>query len=378
MYSHHGILHTRLLANFDWRLLGAVLAIGLVSVVVVNSATLSASLALGETPDMVLSPFGLRQLLWLALGMLVIAAALAADYRYLIEHSYVFWLLIVAALIGVHAFGHVVKGGERWISLGGYRFQPSEPAKIILVLVLARHYAQHDSGMRIRNLVVPCILTAIPVLLILKQPDLGTAMSMVPPFVVMTFATGLPWQLFAATAGAGLVAAPLVFYYFLHDYQRDRILAFLSPEDYASGAGYQVIQSQIAIGSGGLFGRGYLEGSQSRLNFLPERHTDFIFAVFAEEWGFAGITVLLALFGYLLYRGLTIALTAKDASGFYLALGIATLLASQATVNIAMIVGLAPVTGVPLPLMSYGGSAMLTAMLAVGLLLNVRMRRFMF
>jgi rod shape determining protein RodA len=286
--------------------------------------------------------------------------------------------LIVMMLVLVLVIGHVRLGAQRWISIAGFAFQPSEFIKIALVMALANYLgSKKDTMWRLENLVVPMILVGIPFVLVLLQPDLGTALLLVPVFFAMLLVSGAKPKHLAVMLGIGLAGLP-VFWHFLRDYQKQRLMVFINPNVDPLGAGYTIIQSKISIGSGGLFGKGWMAGTQNQLNFLPERHTDFIFSVIGEEWGFLGAMVLLVLYALIIKETFDIASSTSDRTGKLLAVGVGVLLAFQVMINISMTVGVMPVVGIPLPLISYGGSSLLATVVAIGLVLNVGMRRSAF
>ena len=306
-----------------------------------------------------------------ALAAFMVGVALI-DLRVWIRHAYTIYAFSLALLVAVEAMGIVGMGAQRWIDLGVFRLQPSETMKIALVLALARYFhgvTLEDIG-RIRFLIAPLLLIAAPAALVLRQPDLGTAAVLVLGGIAVMFAAGVRWWKFAAAAAAAAAAAPIA-WSAMHDYQRRRVLTFLDPSNDPLGAGYHILQSKIAMGSGGLFGRGFLAGTQSHLSFLPEQRTDFIFTMLAEEFGLVGAGGVLLLYAALFAYGMAIALRARSQFGRLLALGVTVTLFLYVFVNVAMVTGLIPVVGVPLPLLSYGGTAMLTAMCGVGLLMAV-------
>jgi len=279
----------------------------------------------------------------------------------------------------VALFGKVTMGARRWISLGFFNLQPSEVMKIVIIIVLACYFSHrsYPQGCTLRDLIVPFLLMGVPFTLILRQPDLGTAMLVL--FIGGTLILFVRIRLRSLFLLGGAAAViPWFGWFFLKDYQKSRIYTFLDPESDPLGAGYHIIQSKIAVGGGGFWGRGFLKGPQSQLSFLPERHTDFAFSVFAEEWGFVGCGGLLFLYFLIIVWGIYIAYRATDKFGRYLSVGVAAMLFWHAVVNLGMVIGLLPVVGVPLPLFSYGGTNMVTTMTGVGLLLNVSMRRYMF
>jgi rod shape determining protein RodA len=281
-------------------------------------------------------------------------------------------------LVLVLVLGRARLGAQRWFNVGGVAIQPSEFCKLIYVIMMASylgHSREHLS--ELKGFFVPVLLTVPPFVLILLQPDLGTALVLVPVFFAMLFIAGTRMRYLIVTGVGGILFSP-VFWHFLRDYQKKRLLVFLNPDMDPLGAGYTIIQSKIAIGSGGLFGKGWLSGTQNMLNFLPERHTDFIFSVIGEEWGFMGAVMLITLYFILLKRAVMIVERTTDIYGRLLGVGIITMLGFQVFVNVAMTIGMMPVVGIPLPLISYGGSSLWTTIIAIALLLNVDMRRTRF
>lgn len=285
--------------------------------------------------------------------------------------AYVVGLLL---LIGVALFGDVVNGARRWLSLGVMRFQPSEMMKIAMPLMLAWYFHRNEGSLRWREFSVAGVLVAVPALLIARQPDLGTALLVAAAGFYVIFFAGLSWKAMGGLAALALASLPPI-WSLLHDYQRQRILTLLDPTQDPLGAGYHIIQSTIAIGSGGLSGKGWLNGSQAHLEFIPERHTDFIFAVYSEEFGLIGNCVLLVLYALLIARGLAIAAQAATLFARLLAGAISLIFFTYACVNMGMVSGVLPVVGVPLPFLSYGGTALLTLFVAIGLLMNIQKQR---
>jgi rod shape determining protein RodA len=356
----------RLLQNVDWLLLGA--AGGLV----ILSATTLSGLSVGRAGGSVM----LRQLAWAGIGALALVLIASIDYRRLVRTAPLLYILGLSGLVAVFVLGRTVSGARRWIGLGLLTVQPSEIFKLCFMLavvwLLTARWAQPIS-LTVLAVLAPVI--AVPFVLIVKQPDLGTALLLGPLLIALMVGAGVRLRLLGGLALAGLAAMPVA-WFALKEYQRERILVYLDPVRDPLGSAYNVIQAKIAIGSGQLLGKGVAGATQSRLAFLPERHTDFIFAVFAETWGFVGCLVLLACYLLLLLRGFDIAGAAREPVGRLVALGATTLLAAQIVINIGMVTGLLPVVGIPLPFMSYGGSSMLVSMTALGLLLSVRMRQF--
>ncbi len=362
----------RLAMNFDWGTLALSLAIVSLSIVLLYSAT-SERL---EGP----SGMHLKQLLWAVIGLVSMFAVLCIDYQTLCRHAYVLYGALLVSLVIVLLFGRVVNGSQRWLVLGPWHVQTSELAKPVLILVLARYFTEHTpagtASLTFRALLLPVLLVGLPFVLIVKQPNLSTAMVLVVLLGVMALMIGLRRTTLITLLLLGVGVVPLAWTLVLKDYQRERLLTLLNPQPDLLGAGYHSWQSKIAIGSGGLWGKGLLAGTQSRLSFLPERHTDFIFAVLAEEVGFVGVVLLLCLFGCLLVHGFSIAYRSRDRLGALVATGVVSMLAVQIFLNIGMAIGLVPIIGLPLPLMSYGGSSLVMTFLCLGLLMNVRMRRF--
>ncbi len=356
----------RLLQNFDWALLAAVVAIFAMS-----TLTLS-GLNVGRAGGGV----AWRQAVWFGVGLVALLVVASFDYRRLVRAAPALYLLGLAGLGLVWALGRSVSGARRWIVLGPFSVQPSEMFKICFVLmtvwVITSRWAQ-PVGTGTIVMMVPIV--AVPFALIIKQPDLGTALLLFPVLVILLIGAGLRLKLLGGLAAAGLAATPVA-WLLLKDYQRERILVFLDPFRDPLGTAYNVIQAKIAIGSGQLLGKGVAGATQSRLAFLPERHTDFIFAVFAETWGFVGCLVLLMCYILLVLRGFDIAASSREPVGRLVALGATSLLATQVLINVGMVTGLLPVVGIPLPLMSYGGSSMVASLMGLGLLLSVRMRQF--
>jgi len=286
------------------------------------------------------------------------------------------YLLGIALLIAVALFGDISKGARRWLHLGFMRVQPSELMKIAMPLMLAWYFHKHESLLRFREYVVATLILLVPVALILRQPDLGTSILVFASGFFVIFLAGLPWKVIIGLGATAAAAAPVA-WNLLHEYQRQRILMLLDPEKDPLGKGFHIIQSTIAIGSGGALGKGWREGTQSQLDFLPERHTDFIFAVWSEEFGLVGNVVLLVLYALLIGRGLQIALNAATTFARLLAGAITLIFFTYAFVNMGMVSGILPVVGVPLPFISYGGTALVTLMLGIGILMSIQKNRML-
>jgi rod shape determining protein RodA len=321
-------------------------------------------------------PWVTRQLVRFGIGLAILVVVALIDIRVWLQAAYPFYALSLAMLALVPLVGTRVLGAQRWIDLGPFQLQPSEFMKIALVLALAAYYQYlpREKVSRPLWLIVPLALIAAPVLLVLKQPDLGTSLLLLAGGAGMIFAAGVHWGYFFTGAVAVLGAMPVA-WTVLHDYQKQRILTFIDPERDPLGAGFHILQSKIAVGSGGIWGKGLLKGTQNQLNFLPERHTDFIFTMLAEELGLIGSVALLGVYFLLLMIGLRIAMASFNHFGRMVAVGVCLTFFLYVFVNVSMVMGLLPVVGVPLPLVSYGGTAMLTLMFGFGLLLNVAIHR---
>jgi rod shape determining protein RodA len=355
-------------AEIDWRLTVILASIAGVGALMLYSV---ANSSWEPWADQHLMRFGICVVIMLALAMV--------DLRVWFAIAYPIYGLGLALLVAVALVGDVSLGAQRWLSIPGLgRFQPSEIMKIGIVLVLARFYhgVSAKEAQLSWKLLIPAGLIGMPVLLVAHQPDLGTAILIAATGLAVMFMAGLSWKLIGLGAGLGAAAVPPFVLFVLHDYQRNRILTFLDPEADPSGTGYHILQSKIALGSGGLLGKGYGLGSQSQLNFLPEKHTDFIFATFAEEFGFVGCFTLLVLYGAVVAIALRIASISHSHFGRLCAAGVTATFALYILINGMMVVGLAPVVGIPMPLMSYGGTVMITVMIGFGLVQAVRVHRY--
>ncbi|CAA7619505.1 cell wall shape-determining protein [Candidatus Terasakiella magnetica] len=323
-----------------------------------------------------LEPWALKQIIRFAFGIGIMISVALVDLRFWVRHAYLLYAVAVILLVLVEVRGTIGMGAQRWIDLGFIQLQPSEIMKIALILSLARYF--HGAGVqeigRPLFLIPPLIMVFVPAALVLKQPDLGTAMMLVMSSGALFFMAGVRMWKFALVIAGGMGAVPVA-WQFLRDYQKKRILIFLNPEDDPLGAGYHITQSKIALGSGGMFGKGYMMGTQSRLNFLPEKQTDFIFTMFAEEWGMMGGMVLLGLYSLLIAFGYAIAIRCRSQFGRLVAHGITTTFFLYFFINTAMVMGLVPVVGVPLPLISYGGTAMLSLLFGWGLVMSAYIHR---
>jgi rod shape determining protein RodA len=359
--------------NFDWLLLGLTLLLVGLGLGNLFSAT-HASASDGLAPEM------RRQLTALGLGAVALLAVVAIDYRHLERLAVPLYAGTLLLLVATLALAPVIRGSQGWLVFGPLRIQPSELARIGVVVMLARWFARNPPGQiqLLRELWQPALVVALPVGLILLQRDMGVALLTLLVASTYLVFVRIPARAWAGVAAVGLAGLAGLWRFGLKDYQRSRILDFLDPGRDPLASGYQAIQSRIAVGSGGLTGQGYLEGPQTQLQFLPTQHSDFAFSVLAEEWGFMGSLLVLGLFLVLLVWGLLIARNSKDNFGALLAVGCVALLFWPAFINVAMVLGLAPVIGVPFPLFSYGGSGLLASLVTIGFLLNVSMRRYMF
>ena len=322
------------------------------------------------------TPWAYRHVLRFGIGLTIMLAISLVDIRFWMRTAYLGYMVALLLLGAVEIMGEIGMGAQRWIDLGLFQLQPSEVMKICLVLALARYFngLTYEEVGNPLNLIIPLLMVAMPALLVLKQPDLGTALMMIAGSGAIFFLAGVRIWKFLALIAAGVAAVPIV-WGFLREYQQKRILTFLNPESDPLGSGYHILQSKIALGSGGIFGKGFLKGSQSHLNFLPEKQTDFIFTMLAEEFGMVGASCLIGLYVLVLAYGFAIAIRARSQFGRLVALGVTTTLFLYLFINVAMVMGLIPVVGVPLPMISYGGTAMLTMMIGLGLLLGVSIHR---
>ncbi len=366
------MIDRRLFTNFDWGLLGLVLLISGLGVINISSAT--ASYALSGTP------YYVKQIYWIFAGLVLIVFVCSIDYHILEDFSYWLYGGLLCLLLLVLVAGKSSMGATRWLHLGLFSFQPSELMKIVIIMAYANYFTRTPvlNGLGFKELLFPLLLLAGPVLMIMKQPDLGTASLVFMIALSILMFVGVRIATVFSVLLATIPGAFLAWYFYLRDYQKERILNFLYPERDPLGTGYHIIQSKIAVGSGGFLGKGFMHGTQAQLHFLPEQHTDFAFSVFSEEWGFAGCLVILLLYFSLILWGLSVAKRCNDRFGKLVAVGVTAMLFWHIIINIGMVIGLFPVVGVPLPLFSYGGTSMVTSMIGVGLLLNIQMRRFMF
>ncbi len=358
----------RLYYHIDWALLVAILVLCGMGVTMIYSTT--------SDPTRAASHMHITQLYAIAIGLAAMVVTLTFDYRTFTDKSHLIYIALMALLVYVLFFGTAIMGARRWIPLKLVNLQPSEFAKVGVALVLAKFFGENRPAPRWSDLAIGGGLTIFPLALIAKEPDLGTAVTLLPIFLAIAYLAGMRMRILGLVVLCLLLAAPVAWKFAMNPYQKTRISSFLDPSQDAKGAGYQQIQARITVGSGGLAGKGFKQGTQGQLRFLPVAHNDFIFSVLAEEQGFAGVLVALGLYLFVILRALEAASLAKDRLGSYLVLGVLASFTFQVVYNITMSAGLAPVKGLTLPLMSYGGSSMIATLAGFGLVLNVRMRRF--
>ncbi len=358
----------RLYYHIDWALVIALLALCTLGVVMIYSTTYD--------PTRGTSRMYVTQLYAIVIGLGAAVVMLTIDYRGFTDKSHIIYGAICLLLVYVMFFGMVQMGARRWIPLRVFNLQPSEFAKVAVALVLAKFFGENRGEPTWTDLGIAGGLTLVPLGLIAKEPDLGTAVTLLPVFLAVAYLAGMRMRVLGIMFLCLLLAAPVAWKFALKDYQKQRVSTFLDPSQDAKGAGYQQIQARITVGSGGLSGKGFRQGTQGQLRFLPVAHNDFIFSVLAEEQGFAGVLVALGLYLFVILRALEAARLAKDRLGSYLVLGVLASFTFQVIYNVTMSAGLAPVKGLTLPLMSYGGSSMIATLAGFGLVLNVRMRRF--
>ncbi len=356
----------RFIVRFDWVLLFLTLLLAGVGLVNLYSATSETGIYF-------------RQLSNLGVGLAVMIFVVAIPYQKIYSAAYILYFINIVALLSVLFLGTVGGGSRRWLSLGPLNFQPSETMKLTLILALSRycHVKENFGFFNFKTLLFPLILILLPAGLVMKQPDLGTALLLAAIGVSVLLFHGIRWQTLSVL-GLAFFGALIPVWQNLKDYQRQRILTFFDPEKDPLGSGYHIIQSKIAVGSGGKWGKGFTHGTQSQLRFIPEHHTDFAFSVLAEEWGFVGSMVVLGLFALLLLWSLSVSYYARDRFSRLVSFGVMTIIFWQMVINIGMVTGLLPVVGIPLPFISYGGSSVVVILIGLGLIMNVSMRRYSF
>jgi rod shape determining protein RodA len=365
------MIDRRLFTHFDWTLLGIVLLIASIGILNIYSTTSG-----GEISG---TPLYLKQIFWLLIGLAVMVAIAFTEYRFYSDFAYIVYTVAFFFLLVVMGYGIITSGAQRWIKIGSISFQPSEFVKISLILALAKFFQRLPAreGYSLKDLPLPFLLLLLPMGLILKQPDLGTSIILLLVFFSILIFVKIRWTSLLTIGLVGAAILPLS-WSFLKEYQKRRIITFFNPELDPLGAGYHIIQSKIAVGSGGIIGKGLMKGTQCRLGFLPEQQTDFIFSALGEEWGLIGSLIIVGLYFILILWGLRIAVQSKDRFGAILSFGVVAMLFWHIFINIGMVLGMMPVVGIPLPLVSYGGSFLISTLIGIGLLLNVSMRRFLF
>src|SRR5580704_10459544 len=356
--------------HFDWALFLVASLLGVIGVVNLYSATSVARAALSDVY--------VQQVYWLVFGGILATVVAAIDYRHYERLGYLLYAVGIVLLLLVFILGRDIRGSSRWIYIGSFSFQPSEFMKLFLCIALAKylHDDPKSEERSLKDLVVPALLTGVPTLLTLKQPDLGTALILFLVFLSICALVRIKLRQLLYVVAVGGVIVEVAWNYGLKAYQKERITSFLNPDANVLGAGWHAHHARIAIGDGGVLGQGFMRGTQNQFLFLPDQYSDFPFAVFAEDWGFVGSVFLVFLYGFLVLWAIRIAATARDRFGAVLAIGVGSLIFWHALFNLGMVTGLLPVVGVTLPLFSYGGSSVLTMLMGIGLLMNVSMRRF--
>jgi rod shape determining protein RodA len=369
------MIDRRLIENFDWSIILVAVALSLIGVMTIYSAT-------RPVLDVAQKTFYMRQLYWIALSLISFFVLISVDYKWFIKFAYFIFVFGIILLVIVLIIGRKGMGAQRWISIGFLSFQPSEFFKVFFIIALSRYlsYMEQGAGLDLKKMSKMAAIFFIgPAILILKQPDLGTTVMLLFIFIAMILAAGARKKIILMAVIIGLISLPLAGKFLwdgLKGYQKQRIIAFIDPQADPQGVGYHIQQSKVSIGSGGFWGKGYTKGTQGPYRFLPEKHTDFIFSIFAEEWGFAGSIVLFLMYFFIIWRGFDTAKKARDTEGCFLVLGVTFMFSLYFFINAGMALGMVPVVGVPLPLMSYGGTALLSNFFALSIIENVRMRRF--
>lgn len=374
MFTSLHVEERTLFKKLDINLIIVILALNVIGLINLYSATH------GPNSTDVSSLF-VSQIMWLVVGWTTFLVVTLLDYAIVSKIAIVIYTLNLLAIVYVTFFGKVALGAQRWIDLGFFRYQPSETMKLAMIMLMAKILStrsSHGPGMGFKEMFVPLIALAVPFVFVVEQPDLGTAMMLTAIGGSMMIFTKVRRLILASAVVLGIIALPVAWKFVLHDYQKNRVLTFLSPTNDPRGTGYNSIQSKIAVGSGRFFGKGFMKGTQSQLEFLPERHTDFIYSVLSEEHGFVGSLAVLGLFCFLFVTGIRIATNARDKFGALLTVGVLCYIFWHMFVNVGMVIGLLPIVGVPLPLLSYGGSSMLTTMAGLGLISSVAYRRYLF
>lgn len=362
------IFRERTSPNVDLNFLGTALVLAMIGCLLVYSATFFTDPTLNIVK---------KQIMWVAIGLILAIVIMMIDYHVLFDIAPIVYGIGNLLLVYLLVWGKVTANVKSWIHIGGFQFQPSEFMKVFTALMLARYFDSNDRAyLDLRGFLTAMAIIGVPVGLIIIQPDFGTAASFFPLIAVAMFFGGIRPRIWVAMILIGVIALPLAWGVFLKPYQRERVMIFLNPERDPLGSGYQVTQAKIAIGSGGIHGKGFRHGTQGKLGFVPEHHTDFIFSVLGEEWGFVGVTVVLGLYLYFVIQALTFAKHARDRGGTFLVICLTMFFVFHILINVSMQIGILPTTGIPLPLISYGGSSTMMFFIAIGLIANVDMRRF--
>ena len=362
------IFSDRTKPRVDLNFLGTAIVLAVIGCLLVYSATFFNDPSLGIFK---------RQVLWVAIGLALALIILMIDYHVLFDIAPILYIIGNILLVYLLVWGKVTANVKSWIHIAGFQFQPSEFMKVFTALMLARYFDSNDRAyLDFRSFMMAMGIIGLPVGLIIIQPDFGTAASFFPLFAVAMFFGGIRPRIWIAMILLVAIALPLGWNFFLKGYQRERVMIFLNPERDPLGSGYQVTQAKIAIGSGGIHGKGFRHGTQGKFGFVPEHHTDFIFSVLGEEWGFVGVVVVLGLYFYMVFQALTFAKHARDRGGTFLIIGLTMFFVFHVMINVSMQIGILPTTGIPLPLVSYGGSSTMMFFMAIGLIANVDMRRF--
>ncbi|HUP63885.1 MAG TPA: rod shape-determining protein RodA [Thermoanaerobaculia bacterium] len=357
---------SRTVSRLDLNFIGTAIVLAAVGCLAVYSATWFTGY-----------PFWQRQVLWAFVGIALMIAFIAIDYHVLMDVSMILYGVFMVLLLYLLVWGKVTANVKSWIHIGAFQFQPSEFMKIFTALVLAKYFETNDSAyLNLRSFSMVSLIIGAPLALIIFQPDFGTAASFFPLIAAAMYFGGIRLRYWLIALLIVAILVPSTWLFFLQPYQKERIMIFLDPERDPLGSGYQVTQAKIAIGSGGLFGKGFKEGTQAKLDYLPAKHTDFIFAVLGEEWGFVGVTVVLALYLFLILQAFSIAKQSRDRAGTFLVIALISFFIFHIIINVAMQIGLLPTTGIPLPLISYGGSSTMMFMMAIGVIANVDFRKY--
>jgi rod shape determining protein RodA len=354
--------------DFDWTLFGAILVLSAISLIEIYSATKNSQFE---------QYAALKQLIWICIGIGLLFIVAALDYHIISEQIPWLYMAGIGVLVYTLALGRTVSGSKSWIVIGPMRLQPSELVKVIVIVAVARYLSElrNVRHLNLEQLIKAGLICGIPVALVAMQPDLGTTITFLPILGIGLLVRGIKPMMFVVMLICFVLALPIA-WRFLGQHQRDRITNFVNPEQDLKGSGYQVNQSKIAIGSGGALGKGIFKGSQNQLEFLPTRHTDFILAVVAEEMGFVGVALTLGLLGFILFRAINTAQTARDELGLFIVMGVFGIYFFHTLENVGMVIGFMPMTGIPLPFMSYGGSSIIAVFMAMGLVIGVRRRRY--